>query len=110
MAKDVTAHDATTPLSAQFTEGTCSRVVVTLKWTGIVGSTASAKYHLRHSNFDSTGADPIPELSLGFIVPDGNGEKTLFSAHPANFLEHTFANADVSDGTLDISTKVLFDV
>lgn len=110
MAKDVSAHDATTDLSAQFTEGTCSRVVVTLKWTGIAGSSAAAVYRLRHSNFNSTDADLIPELSLGFVVPNGSGEKTLFAANPANFLEHTFNSGIVSAGTLDISTKVLFDV
>jgi len=105
MAKDVTAHDATTVLSEEFRVPKAISAVVSLKWTGITGGGLKT-YNLFNSNFDNP-SDEVAALSSGFNIPLGSGSLTVKVNNPGTNFKHDY-NGVASGGTIDIATNIIY--
>lgn len=107
MAKDVTTHDATTNLSETFEAPKSSKLIVSLKWQGIVGATTE-KYFFNQSNIDPVNADPVPSISGGISITNGSDTATFEVLSPAKKFQHLYDNVSISAGTIDINTKIIY--
>lgn len=105
MAKDITAHDATTVLSSIFKAPKVVSAVISLSWTNITGGVPRT-YNLFNSNFDDPN-DPVPGLSSGFNIPTGSDTLTIKVNNPAQNFKHDY-NGAATGGTIDIKTKIIY--
>lgn len=108
MSKNVTEHDATTDLSSTFTAARSTKLVITIKWTGITGASASSIYFLKQSMIDLTGGDPVPAIPDGITITNGTDSVTFESLSPADKFEHEYTADTVSAGTIEIVTKIIY--
>ena len=105
MAKDVTAHDATTVLNSAFTAPKAISAVISLSWTNITGGSPRT-YNLFNSNFDNPNV-PVSTLPNGFNIPTGSDTLTIKVNNPAQNFKHNY-NGAASGGTIDIQTKIIY--
>ena len=108
MAKDVTGHDASTNLTETFKAARGSRIVMSVRWSGIIGATTET-YKLQQSMIDSvTDGDDVPAIPTGVPITNGADSATVVVTSPADELTHLFVAGGISAGTIDIKTKVLY--
>lgn len=108
MGKDLTAHDATTALvSDTFTCPKATKLVVTVKWTGIVGG-GLKQYFLKQSNIDPVDGDPVPAIASGLTITLGSDSVTFEVTSPADKFEHSYIQGTASAGTIDVVTKIIY--
>jgi len=109
MAQNITAQDATAAItSSLFRAAKCTKLVVSIKWTGITGATGATKYSLKQSNISAVGGDPVPAISGGLALTNGSDSVTFEVTSPADKFEHSYVVGGASAGTFDVTVKVLY--
>jgi len=105
--KDIIAHDATQDITSQvFTAPKCSKLIVSIKHTGIVDGDGTL--FLNQSNIDPVGADPVPAIPAGVEIKNGTDTITFEVTSPADKFEFTYNHDAISAGTLDVIIKILY--